>query len=202
MKNQQEMTKILIEVSTLLNKGYDVEFESLISNIKNKEANKEMPEGLQSIFASIKNTPIEEPVLFEIANKISNNEASIIDVVLNFLNDEQIDKYTINDLSFFAGRVLEKVKSLKDENGIFKSTPNTSMWQPPKPSHIKKLDAILRRPANTAEEVELKEVEAQNLLIESSGVILDNLSDWEKTLVVEQSHEAYKGYLNSFLGKR
>ena len=35
MKNQQEMTKILIEVSTLLNKGYDVEFESLISNIKN-----------------------------------------------------------------------------------------------------------------------------------------------------------------------
>lgn len=202
MKTQEEKTKILIEVSMLLNKGYDVEFENLITNIKNKDANKEMPEGLQTIFASIKSTPNEEPELFEFSDKISKNEASIIDVVLKFLNDEQIDTYSINDLSFFAGRVLEKVKSLKDENGIFKSTPNTSMWQPPKPSHIKKLDAILIKPANTDAEAAQKEIDAQNLLIESSGVILANLSEWEKALVIEQSHESYKGYLNSFLGKR
>lgn len=198
MKTQEQQTKILIEVAGLLAKGYDAEIETVIGKIKAKEETP-LPENLQKILDGIKNTPIDEPEIYEMAKKVNSNELSIIDLVLKFLTEEELDNHSVDEVSYFAGKLKRKVESLKDEDGIFKSTPNTSTWQPPKPSLARKIDNILRD--KTLDDNE-REEKASKVLFESSTCIKENLTEWEIQLVKEQSKEAYRGYLNSFVGKR
>jgi hypothetical protein len=63
----------------------------------------------------------------------------------------------------------------------------------------RKIDNILRD--KTLDDNE-REEKASDVLFESSTCVKENLTEWEIQLVREQSTEAYRGYLNSFVGKR
>jgi hypothetical protein len=206
MSLQTEHTDILIKVSTLLADGYSDEVSNLVTKLETKKSLVDMPAGLKSIYDEVKNTPIDEPELYKLSKEIQSQDKSIIDLVLKFLNEDDMDKYDINEISYFAGAVIRKINSLKDENGVFKATPNTMEWQRPKPSSIKKYESLLRsaqkikRDDKKAQEEINKEIE--QFLLKTSTLDESILTDWEKSLVIEQTAEALKGYLNSFLGKR
>lgn len=204
MKNAE---KILTDVSILLAEGYEDEFEKFIESIQAEKDKRSLPKLLQEKLDKIKNTPIDEPEIFEVLKGIEKEELSIIDLVLRFLTEEELDEFSIEDVASFAGMVNRKITARKDEKGIFKQTPNTAGWQRPKPSHIKKYEELTKaiKKAMVNKEVdkipELSE-KLTSFLYEASKVEEDKLTDWEKQLVVEQTTEAIKGYLNSFLGKR
>ena len=209
--------KIVQDTKELVAQGYHKEFNEIITNIKKGKEEYKMPEGLQKKLDDVKHTPLEEPKLFEVVEKINKQEASILEVVLTQLTEKEMDKYSMDDIYAFARAVMEKVGSLKDEKGIFKQTENTKSWQPPKPSDAIRFENItLRKQKKAKEFVSAHEDEKENtmaafdevakeydeFLVSCTGVDAEKLSAWEKKLVIAQTEEAFQGAVNSFLGKR
>lgn len=203
-KIEKEIEKIEARVSKVIRAGYDKEILNAVSKIENKLEIESMPKALQEIYNKIKTTPIEEPDLFEVCKQIGGEgNGSIIDIVLMYLTYEDMDKYTAEEISYFAGKVLRKVSSLKDDKGIFKTTPNLATWQPPKPSKIKEYENFNKKIAKAKEE-EIEQIikDYESFLLKVSGMDEVELSEWEARLSTEQTKEAFQGYLTSFLGKR
>lgn len=165
-----------------------------------------LPVGLKEILEKIGNTPEVEPEIFELSEKINKQEASIIDLVLKYLSEEDMDTYDIDEISYFAGEVMRKVTSHKDKDGIFKQTEATKDWERPKPSHIKVFETKIREVAkidnSNIEEITKWSEDYETFLLKASKMQDKVLSPWERALVIEQTSEALRGYINSFLGKR
>lgn len=196
---QEKQTKLIIEISKLVSEGYMDEFSGMVAKINEKKAKDDMPSELRKIYKQIGNTPIDEPEVYEMSKKIVSQELSIIDLLMNYMSVEDMDKYSIDEVSFLAGEIIRKVNAKKDEDGTFKTTPNLKSWQPPKPSHIKKFETLSKKVVEGGKDA-LKEME--DFLFEASCVDAENLSEWEKELSTEQTQEAILGYVNSFMGKR
>lgn len=197
---------ILTEVSKKIEQGYGKDFLKLIEKIDKQKEEATLPSGLKEILGKIGNTPIAEPELFELSKQIANQEKSIVDLVLKYLSEEDMDAYSIDNISYFAGMAIRQVTSKKDENGIFKQTEATKDWERPKPSHIKAFEAKIRESLkidskNTKETTKWSE-EYEAFLLKASKMQDKVLSEWEKQLVMEQTSGALNGYVNSFLGKR
>jgi hypothetical protein len=203
---QQRNAEILIKVSGLIELGYEDEFLNLVSKIEKRKEEAELPSGLKEIYDKIGNNPIVEPEVYTLSKEIATQEKSIIDLVLKYLSEEEMDNYSIEDISYFAGTVIRKVNSKKDVNGIFKQTPKTSTWQRPKPSHVKTYEKLLKEiekiDKKDSEEFKRVSDEFDKFLFKASKVEEEGLTQWEKELVGEQTSEALRGYLNSFMGKR
>jgi hypothetical protein len=214
---QERNDKIVKDTKELVAQGYHKEFNEVITNIKKAKEEYKMPEGLQKKLDDVKNTPLEEPKLFEVVEKIENQEASILEIVLTQLTEKEMDKYSMDDIYIFARAVIDKVGSLEDAKGVFKQTENTKSWQPPKPSDAIKFEQITlkkQKKANeflsASEDKKEKAMEAfdevakelDEFLVSCTGVDTEKLSVWEKKLVKAQTEEAFQGAVNSFLGKR
>ena len=200
--NQEKQTNILIEVSKLLQNGHSDEVTTLIENIKIRQENDELPEDLKKILEKVKNNPIDEPEIFELNKKVENQEASIIELVLKFLTEEELDKHSADDISFLAGKIARKVSNKKDDNGVFKTTPNTSTWERPKPSQVMKFEKLQNKKAENEKAGKKKQKDLEDLIYKSCKIDKSKLTEWEQELVVDKTIEAHKGYLNSFMGKR
>ena len=205
MKNSTDKnTEILIKVSEKIAEGYGEDFLKLTTKIDKQKEEETLPEGLKKIYDEVKNTPNDEPELFELTKEIQRQDKSIVDLVLRFMNEEELDEYSIDEIAFFAGMVTRKVTSKKDENGVFKQTKNTEKWQRPKPSAIKTFDKKVKSFNNeTSDEEKIKlNNEFEEFLLKASKMDGVKLSEWEKELVIQQTSESIRGYLNSFLGKK
>lgn len=224
MKNrfvEELKRKKISKIEELLGKGYGQEFDELIEKIENKIDYEGLPEGLQVKYDGIKDNPTEEPKLYDIAKKLDNQEASVISIALHLMSESEIDQYSISEISYFVGRVVRKITQFKNDDGVYKKTPNTLNWQPPKPSSLVKYESFVKQLGDCGQELikarhdkkediikelnlkfETLNTEFDSFLLSVTTLNVEKLSEWEKSLVIQQTKDAFMGSVNSFLGKR
>lgn len=184
-----------------------------------------LPKELQEKLNKLGNTPLQEPELYSIIQNIKKGEASFIDIIGNTMSDEEIDKFSISEIKEFGEAVEKKITDLQDEDGYYKFSEKLQDWQPPKPSQAKKVFIIEKVNIEKRKKLlkDIKQEDIQNgnvpekvinafmemakememLMFEISGVTnIDELSEWEKDLLLAQTTDAIKGLNNSFLGKK
>lgn len=191
---------------------------------KNKEFI-ELPEALQKIFNDTKDTPMEEPELYEIIKKRQAKEASVLDIVVHLLDIEALDTYEADVLIAFGKQIEERVVAFIDVDGYYKTTSNFDEWQPVKPS---KAFAILKQekeniqlskklfkdvdwedkksvdkiPQSTFDKVEEARESFKKMIIEASGIAnYEELDKWEQDLCIAMTASSAGRFDNSALGK-
>ena len=201
MKNLQE---ILIEVSKLVKSGYGEDVKNFINSKKDQTDDFILPKKLQDILDSIGDNPIDEKEVYELTLQIDKQEKSIIDLVLKYLSEDDMDEFDIDTIPKFAKKIVKKVTSFKDDDGVFKTTDNLRKWQPPKPSKIKKYEDLMKQAMNIEPDKALEfNAEVEDFILKSCNIdSVDNFTEWEKELVIRQSNEAFRGFYNSYMGKK
>jgi len=204
---QNKNVNDIMKIALLFEKGHKQDIMNFVNKIETSEKFETLPQALQDVYEKVGQTPIEEPELYEISERIAKSEGSIVEIAMKVMTDDEVDEYSIEDIGFLCGEINRKVRYIKDKSGVFKSTPNTEDWQPPKPTKLFKYKKVIDNITEAEKSGDVKKAEEANaekekFLFKSCGIDADKLSVWEKALVTAQTEEAFTGGLNSFLGKR
>lgn len=205
--DQNKNVNDIMKIALLFEKGHKQDIMNFANKLETNDKFETLPEALKEVYEKVGQTPNEEPELYEISERIAKSEGSIIEIALKVMSDDEVDKYSIEDIGFLCGEINRKVRYIKDKSGVFKTTPNTEDWQPPKPSKLIKYKKMIDKVTEAQKDGDAKNLEDANLekekfLFKSCGLDAEKLSVWEKALVTAQTEEAFAGGLNSFLGKR
>lgn len=200
-------------IKILVDNGNEAKLTPIVEQLEKVVA---LPEALQTKLDSLGNTPISEPIIYEAITK--SGEEGIISVALNSLTEDEIEAHSAEVIGTFVNAVTHRVSQLKDDAGIYKTTPNTEGCKLP---NFIQCDQI-RRLSEAQAEVVKKWVETQSekakekamkdfekatqtlsdKAISISGLDIETLSDWEKALVVAQVIETATDAFKSATGKR
>jgi len=128
-----------------------------------------------SVLEKFGNTPLEEPKILEVFQSNDEDMAKTVIDLLELFEErigEEVDFET-------AGKIIAHVLAFKDEEGNYKSTPKTENIEPLKPKDTVKFIQMVRSEDKTQEEL-------FDWLKERTNVP-DDLTQWEKVLVIEQT---------------
>lgn len=189
---------------------HESKFLEVVEKIEKKVV---LHKDLQTKLDEIGDTPIDAPEVNEAINK------GRTEVATHLLTREEIkEDYTAIEVANFIYAVSQKVTSIRDEEGNFKSTPNTEECDLPNFLEVDELmnlaasedkirqDFISSEGKKDSKEL-LKKLEkaqdkSKNKALEVSGLDIEKLTDWEKLLVVTQVYEASVDATRSSVGKR
>lgn len=176
-------------VAKLVENGYE---SALTPVVERLEAKAGVPESLQEKFEALGNTPISEPVIYE-----AINSGELDTLALHLLSETEINTFSASEIGDFLFAVEKKVSDYKNEDGSFKSTPNTEDCRLPnflESAQIRKLfikqNDLVAKFAEAKDKDKLtKQVQAvskemDTLFSKISGVDYAVLTDWEKALVI------------------
>lgn len=197
----------------LLDNGHEVKLTAIVEQLEKVVT---LPEALQTKLDSFGNTPLAEPTIYEAITK--SGEEGLITVALNSLTEEEIEAHSAEAIGTFVSAITHRITQLKDDEGVYKTTPNTEACKQPnfiQCDQIRRLSeaqaAIVKKWMETgtekAKEKAMKEFEKATQLIADKAVAISGLDesvliDWEKALVVGQVIETATDAFKSATGKR
>ena len=151
---------------------------------------------LQKKLDAIEDTPIKEPGIYELLTATPLNRTAVLKKVVG----DDINKYPAMELAELFHAITQKVTSLTNEDGSFKSTPLTQECDTPNFEESEQISDLYVKMSETenAEDIH-KELEA--LAWEISKLNKDKLSEWERSLVVSQVLQAAIDVSMTSLGK-
>lgn len=180
------------KVTSLIEKGYQTKISNFLDSL---EVESKLSKVLQEKLDKLGDTPIAEPIIYEALQKDKMEFALTL-----FSRDELVTKYTAKEVGDFLYAVEQKITSIKNSEGVFKSTPNTENCQLPNFIEVDELmklgkkDAELRTKLKTAktDKEKTKVIEdigktakaTEDKAYTISGLDISILTDWEKGLVV------------------
>lgn len=127
-----------------------------------------------SVLEKFGNTPLEEPKILEV---FQSNDEDMTKTVIDLL--ELFEERIGEEVDFeTAGKIIAHVLSFKDENNNYKSTPKTENIEPLKPKDTVKFIQMVRSGEKTQEEL--------FEWLKGLTNVPDDLTQWEKVLVIEQ----------------
>jgi len=198
----------LEKVESLLG-THESEFVKLIDKI---ESRKNLHEDLQTKLEGLGDTPIAEPDV----NKAINTDR--ITLAKELLSNDEIKSFKAEEVGDFLYAVEQRVTSLQDEDGIFKSTPNTEECDLPNFLQVDELmklgdkERTLKQNLATAKtekqkkkavnEIEKLNKEFKDKAMEISGLDVETMTEWEKLLVFTQVYTVAINASLSSVGKR
>lgn len=204
--------KIERRVEAQVAKGNEKQITNLLDKLESKV---ELPLELQEKLEKLGNTPIEEEMIYKAI--LAKAEDGLVSIVANILSKEDIEKLPASTVGDFIHAVIQKVSSTKDDEGNFKSTPDTKECDMPNAFEIEDI-VNLSVKAEKARQVfisedtgdkekSFKKFEKLNTaldkkIMEVTKLDADKLTDWEKQLVIEMTFETVKGFRNHAQGKR
>jgi len=140
---------------------------------------------LLELVENLGDTPTKEPKLYKIITSTDEDKwANLVKTVLG--KKDSIDNYTMEEFGLLIDAIKSRVVSIKDEDGNYKSTPNTEDMNLPKPSVGMKMFALAKKKAIGVDVDDDIDEQIEKLVWEASGLNKDDLSDWEQVLVSEQ----------------
>ncbi|MDQ1341345.1 MAG: hypothetical protein QG567_2503 [Campylobacterota bacterium] len=180
------------KVKALVEKG----FQSRISNfLDSLGIESKLSKVLQEKLDKIGDTPVSEPTIYEALQKDKMELALTL-----FDKDELVTKYTAREIGDFLYAVEQKITSIKNNEGVFKSTPNTENCQLPNFIEVDELMKLGRKDAELRAKLKDAKTDKEKTKIiddiaktskateekayEISGLDVATLTDWEKILVV------------------
>ena len=200
-------------INKLIDEGHEGKLLPIVEHLEKVVT---LPEPLQDKLKSFGNTPVLEPILYEAITK--SGEEGLLTVALNALSEDEIVQYSAAEIGVFVNTVTHKITHLKDDDGIFKTTPNTEGCKLPnfiQCDQIRRLSeaqaGIVKKWMETgtdkAKEKAMKDFEkavkaTSDKALEISGLDVSVLSDWEKALVTSQVIETATDAFKSATGKR
>lgn len=186
------MTDTISRVSVLVENGYEDRFSAICDAL---EATKDLPQELKDKVLALGNTPISEPKIFEVIQK--SEEEGKASVALAILTEKEILSYPADIVGAFVYAVEQRIMAIKDEDGLFKSTPATANCKLPNFIQVDKLRRLMLKRDEAMKgfaEKKPKAIEAVQAIIEEiaaytmevSGLDKDSLTEWEAMLVTAQ----------------
>lgn len=165
----------------------------------------ELPTELQNMLDGLGNSPLKEKKLFEILK--STTKGSLIFNAINKDDKVDINKYEPMVFAEFISRVADKILNVKNDDGTYKSTKATENMELPNITQREDIFEEMEEIASLYHSDEkikaLEKLEELNKkCIEISGVKKEKLTDWEKTLIVEQIKNASNEYQDTITGKQ
>lgn len=198
MNREQLFTKIITQVGL----GHESEYENLAREIEQREEKELCPE-YKSVLAEIKNNPIDEKDLSEIIRSASNGELSQFEIAAYVLKDKFNDAEDMEQVALLIAKVTHKVLDFRDEKNIVKKTANFEDYEPMKPVDRMKYETMLIKASKAKDKEQEKITKEINTFIGSkTNVKVEDLTDWEKSLLNEILAQEAKGISQIFLGKK
>jgi hypothetical protein len=169
-----------------------------------------MKQELKDALAEVKNTPIDEPKLYDLLTAEPVKKSKVVKNVLKRV-DLNINDFSALEIADFYHAIDKKITDKKDADGNFKSTKNTESFNLPNFEEAEALfDLLLQLNKNNqqqdtfqkrlmdGEEVGDKELEnsikelttilknLDELTWQISGLKKEDLTEWEQSLISEQ----------------
>lgn len=201
------MTPIIDRVAKLVEAGYE---SNLIPVIERLEAKSNIPESLRAKFEALGSNPISEPAIYE-----AINSGELDTLALQVLTEDEIKSLSASEIGDFIFAVEKKVTDYKNDDGTFKSTPNTEDCRLPnflEAAQIRKLfikqnDLVAKFSSEKDKTKLTKQIQAvskemDDLFIKISGLDYSVLTDWEKALVISMLAGTANNAFLSAQGKR
>ena len=200
MNREQLFTKIITQVGS----GHESEYENLVREIEQREEKELCPE-YKSVLAEIKNNPIDEKELAEIIKNASNGELSQFEIAAYVLGDKflEVEEKDTEQVALLIAKVTHKVLDFRDEKNIVKKTANFEDYEPMKPVDRMKYESMLIK-ASKAKDKEQEKItkEINAFVCSKTNIKVEDLTDWEKSLLNEILAQEAKGISQIFLGKK
>lgn len=197
-------------VANLVDNGYE---STLLPIIEHLELKAQLPEALQIKFDAMGNTPVSEPSVYE-----AINSGELETLALAVLSEDEIKSFTAEEIGNFLFLVEKRITEYRNEDGTFKSTPNTEDCRLPnflESAQIRKMflkqNDLINKFAETAEskardkvtkEIQSCTKDMDSLFMKISGLDEDSLTDWEKALVITMIAGTANNAFLSAQGKR
>ena len=186
-------------IQKLIDGGFESQINEFITKLENKpKLNTELKEKLDALG----NTPVLEPKLYEAIN--SKKRAN---VAKHLLTNEEILKYSAGEVADLIYATEQKVTSLTNEDGTYKSTENTRECDLPNFIECDELLELsvelhnLRDTQNFESMIELSnKIDAKVFAI--AKIDKEKLTDWEKQLVTNNVMTSATNAMLSSMGKR
>lgn len=185
MTRKQRREKLQKRRARLIKVAAEVTAEGHFEQLKNLEVLesalgiREIPilsdDVLEEIALEFKNTPIEEPELYEVLEK--NKPLELLDYVSGLEGNEEIDFKVFDGIEVgrFVKLIHFRVTAFTDDEGNYKTTPNTQECKLPNFYEVEELKKL--------SDGDIDDLKAKAL--EISGLDLDALTEWEKELVAQ-----------------
>ena len=157
---------------------------------------------LKKVLDETGSNPIEEKALYELLKTYDNTYKGISNIMIDVcelaLKDKDVNiiEQPIEQMAEFTALLRGKITPIKDEDGIYKTTPDTRDLMLPNIYQARDLIKIREESnANIIKSIgneNSKEVQEEqdkifkDFLWEISGLKKDNLTEWEQILVLTQ----------------
>lgn len=174
----------------------DPRIEQLVSKI---ESEKDLPQYLKDKLQTLPNNPLEADYVMKAVESGNDKE---INIALNTLSEDEIKQFSAIEIGRFVHAVEVHVMGHTNDDGSYKSTPNTVECRIPNFIEADKLRKLMvKRDTHIkswtkATDAKVKDKEMKgfgqtigdltNTALEISGLNLEALSEWEKALVISQ----------------
>ena len=170
-------------------------------------------EVLNDLLKEVGNTPLAEPKLVKLLNR--GDKAGVIKHFKSKEENKEIDfdAFEFVEIASFIKLVNDRIFEFKDENNIYKTTPRTKdkhignfvMFElEDQIKEIEKLrsDRLLEESDFTkmTEEMEKKQKELEEKILKESGLNVEELTEWERELVINDTIAIIKNEENSLGG--
>jgi len=187
---------------------HEGKFNKLVESIETQET---LADSLKAKLDKIGDTPIDEPKIYEVVS----DQVALARLLLT--EDEIVKQYSAAEVANFLYSVHQKVTEVRGDDGIFKSTPNTENCVLPNFIEVDELmkqgrerhalESALKKAktqkskAELAEKFKQLEEESSRRTFEISGLREEDLTEWEKVLVITQIHTVSIDATLSSVGK-
>lgn len=188
------MTSIIDRVSALCSTGHEAKITSFIEALERTSI---LPQALQDKLNLLGQTPIDEPELYEAVQR-SDEEGHAV-VALALLSTEEIEKFSAEDIGNFVYAAKRRITDLQLADGTYKSTVNTIDSKLPNFLESDELQRMAKKqhlfisklkddniPPKAMKEFEGMLKQFNDYALKVSGLEIDILSEWEKSLVIAQ----------------
>jgi len=168
MKNQDKRNEVIVALAKAYEDGNLLvinQVESILTPNKT-----ELKPALQKVLNSFGSNPLDEKEFYEIfsdGNKFKIETASARGL--------DVDDFNAVEIAQLANRVIHKVTSKLDDDGIYKTTPNIDKMKLPKTSQLGELTQMTQDGKS--------EEELMKKAYEYAGLSEGDLTEWEAHLV-------------------
>jgi hypothetical protein len=183
-------------------------------------------EKLKVLLSKVGNTPIDEPELAKVFDKKPLKKMKALNIVFK-REGFNVKDFTAVEVAEFFHALNKRVMDKRDENGIYKTTPNTVDFKLPDFEEVEKLTELLtqlhmnhsKQESLTSlvvdgEDVDSKKVDAlveeltdiltkmDDLVWSITGLDKEKLTDWEQVLMTEQILSTVSEIQKTSMGKQ
>lgn len=169
-------------------------------------------EKLQAVLDLVGNTPIAEPEIAEILEAKVVKKTKVVKLAFSKLDgDLNIKDFPAVEIAEFFSKLTSKIMNKKNEDGVFKSTPNTENLNLPDFEEVEDIfEIIVQLNTNSQQQDEIQKnlkngIDVEQEIIDKSikeltsilkkldkivwkvsGLNKKDLTEWEQSLVSEQ----------------